>query len=154
MTTNFPSVFDAKTVEQLTERINRLTPASTPQWGVMTVDQMLAHANVTYAMIYEAPGPRPNWLMRLVLQKVVKGKVVGPAPYPRNSPTAPVFRMRGPKDYDAEKARLLAYLQRVQQEGAGAFEGRESPSFGPLTADEWNGLFYKHLDHHLVQFGV
>ena len=33
-------------------------------------------------------------------------------------------------------------------------DGRESLSFGPLTAVEWNGLFSKHLDHHLQQFGV
>lgn len=154
MTTDFPSVFDAEVVAKLNDRISRLTPSTAPEWGSMTVDQMLAHVNVAYAMIYDAPGPRPNWLMRLVLRKVVKRKVVGPTPYPRNSPTAPAFRMRGPKDFDAERARLVAYMQQVQEEGAGTFEGRESPSFGPLTAGEWNGLFYKHLDHHLVQFGV
>ena len=26
--------------------------------------------------------------------------------------------------------------------------------FGPLTPDEWAILMYKHLDHHLRQFGV
>ena len=34
------------------------------------------------------------------------------------------------------------------------FEGKESNSFGPLTKGEWNNMFYKHLDHHLSQFGV
>jgi transposase InsO family protein len=26
--------------------------------------------------------------------------------------------------------------------------------FGPLTPEEWAILMYKHLDHHLRQFGV
>jgi hypothetical protein len=38
--------------------------------------------------------------------------------------------------------------------GADAFEGKESNSFGKLTASEWNIMMYKHLDHHLTQFGV
>ena len=53
-----------------------------------------------------------------------------------------------------EQARLVEYIARVQQEGAQAFDGRESNSFGALTTTEWNTLFYKHLDHHLTQFGV
>jgi hypothetical protein len=79
---------------------------------------------------------------------------VGPTPYPRNTPTAPAFRITDTRDFDTERARLLAYLQQVATEGRSAFEGRESLSFGPLTAAEWNGLFSKHLDHHLQQFGV
>jgi hypothetical protein len=106
-------------------------------------------------MVYEPQKhPKAGFLKRLILNAFVKNAVVGPKPYPHNTPTAPQFRMTGSKDFASEHARLIAYIQRVQQEGASAFEGRESPSFGPLTAAEWNTLFYKHLDHHLVQFGV
>ncbi|MCJ8164098.1 hypothetical protein MKJ04_04535 [Pontibacter sp. E15-1] len=31
---------------------------------------------------------------------------------------------------------------------------QESHSFGRLSSQEWNNMFYKHLDHHLSQFGV
>jgi hypothetical protein len=30
----------------------------------------------------------------------------------------------------------------------------EHPFFGALTPDEWSTGKYKHLDHHLGQFGV
>jgi len=148
------SVFDADDVAELVSRINALTPTTAPQWGKMSVDQMLAHVNVPYEMVYETKHPKPNWLMRFVLKTFVKDKVVGPTPYPKNSPTAPVFRMTGAKDFALEQKRLLTFIERVQRDGARAFEGKESPSFGPLTAAEWNGLFYKHLDHHLTQFRV
>jgi len=54
----------------------------------------------------------------------------------------------------AKQQRLLAFLQRVQRDGERTFNGKESASFGPLTSAQWNVLFYKHLDHHLMQFGV
>ncbi|MGV3710033.1 MAG: DUF1569 domain-containing protein [Gemmatimonas sp.] len=148
------NIFDPAVADEVIGRINRLTPATTPAWGKMTVDQMLAHLNVMYVMVYETTIPRPNAFMRLILRTFVKNAVVGPKPYPRSTPTAPAFRMTGMKDFAAEKARLVAYMQRVARDGKAAFEGRESHSFGPLTASEWNVLFYKHLDHHLTQFGV
>ena len=148
------SVFDHADVAELTARINALTPSTTPQWGKMSVDQMLAHVNVAYEMVYEDRHPKPSWLIRFALKVFVKAKVVGPTPYPRNSPTAPIFRMSGTKEFALERQRLIAFIERVQHDGARTFEDKESPSFGPLTAAEWNVLFYKHLDHHLTQFGV
>jgi len=148
------SVFDPRDVAELTDRINRLTPATAPQWGKMSVDQMLAHLNVSYEMVYDSKWPKPGPVKRIILNLLVKQRVVGPTPYARNLPTAPQFRMKESKDFAAEKQRLIDYLQRVLKEGEPAFEGRESHSFGPLTKTEWNSMFYKHLDHHLTQFGV
>jgi hypothetical protein len=147
-------VFDQRTVAELTERINRLTPASAPQWGKMSADQMLAHCNVSYDMAYTDTYPPANAVMRVLLNLFVRKGVVGPKPYPRNSPTAPAFKVAGPRDFEQEKRKLLDYLERVQRDGRTSFNGRPSPSFGPLSAAEWNTLFYKHLDHHLTQFGV
>lgn len=150
----YADLFDASAVDAAVARIGALTPTSQPQWGRMTVAQMLAHCCVAYEMVYTDTHPRPNVLTRWVLRTIVKEKVVGPAPYPHGSPTAPAFRIRGEPDFAGERERLIAYLRRVAAEGRAAFEGRESLSFGPLTATEWNGLFSKHLDHHLTQFGV
>lgn len=148
------NVFDPATVADLTARINQLTPTTAPQWGKMSVDQMLAHCNVSYDMAYTDKYPQATGVKRLLLKLFVKQAVVGPKPYPRNSPTAPQFRMVGTKNFEDERTKLIGYLHRVQRDGEAAFEGRESPSFGPLSAAEWNTLFYKHLDHHLTQFGV
>lgn len=151
----YPDVFDPAAVETLLRRIAALTPDSAPQWGSMSAAAMLAHVNVAYEMVYEpAKHPRPNALLRFVIRLVAKQGVVGPKPYPRSSRTAPAFLIKGPRDFGAERARLEGFVQRVRDEGRAAFEGRESPSFGPLTADEWSVLFGKHLDHHLRQFGV
>ena len=92
--------------------------------------------------------------MKLILKLLVKNTVVGETPYKRNLRTAPAFLMTTEKDFNAEKARLIGYINRTQQLGEKEFDGKESLSFGKLTINEWNNMFYKHLDHHLTQFGV
>ena len=92
--------------------------------------------------------------MKWVLKKFIKKNIVNEKPYPRNIRTAPAFIIHGNRDFEKEKARLVDYIERTKELGAGYFDGRESHSFGPLNQTEWNNLFAKHLDHHLQQFGV
>ncbi len=148
------SVFNPADVTELKERIDKLTPHSTNLWGKMNVGQMLAHVNVSYEMAYTNKHPKPNAFLRLLLRLFAKNTVVGPQPYKRNIPTAKAFIMTGQKDFEAEKKRLLDFIDHTMQLGKQHFEGKESLSFGKLTSDEWNVMFYKHLDHHLQQFGV
>jgi hypothetical protein len=148
------NVFNAQDVSEIIARINSLTPETRPLWGKMSVGQMLAHLCVSYDMVFDPAYPPNNAFKKFLLKMLVKNSVVGPKPYPKNSPTASEFIIKETKDFTAEKARLIAYIEKVQKMGAAAFDGKESRSFGPLTANEWNMLFYKHLDHHLTQFGV
>ena len=84
----------------------------------------------------------------------VKSAVVGPKPYKRNSRTAPVFIIADERDFEKEKGRLIDYINKTQALGASHFSQKESHSFGPMSSEEWNVMFAKHLDHHLTQFGV
>ena len=149
-----PNIFDHQISEQIVSRINRLSPEQPALWGKMSVDQMLAHCNVTYEMVYSDKHPKPGLLKRKVLQLLVKPTVVNEAPYKRSSRTAPAFLIQDNKDFAAEKRRLIDYIRRTQVLGVKHFEGKESLSFGRLSAVEWNNMFYKHLDHHLSQFGA
>ncbi|MXV15081.1 DUF1569 domain-containing protein [Hufsiella ginkgonis] len=149
-----PDIFSAPVTNDLIERINKLTPASAPGWGKMSVAQMLAHVNVAYEMTFENKHPKPGAFMKFILKLLVKNTVVSETPYKKHSKTAPAFIITDARDLETEKARLIAYLLKTQELGAAAFDGRESHSFGPLSVTEWNNMFYKHLNHHLIQFGV
>jgi len=140
--------------ENMQNRIKQLSKDSTAKWGKMSVSQMLAHINVAYEMTFENIHPKPNGLMKLILKMLVKKSVVGPKPYPKNGKTAPQFIIKDERDFNKEKTRLLSYMEKTKDLGTSHFEGKESHSFGPLTAKEWNVMFSKHLDHHLTQFGV
>lgn len=149
-----PNIFTSAVTHEIIGRINSLTPTSAAQWGKMNVSQMLAHCSVTYEMVYENIHPKPNAFMRFILKAMVKPKVVSEKPYGQNNPTAPAFLIKGDKNFDSEKKRLIDYINKTQQLGEAEFNNKESLSFGPLSANEWNNMFYKHLDHHLRQFGV
>ena len=150
-----PNIFTSEVTEKVIARINQLTPQSQPQWGKMSVDKMLAHLNVAYETIYE-PGKHPplNFFMKIIMKLFVKSSLTGEKPLRKNSPTASYFIIASDKDFAAEKARLIEFIRQTQQLGEQHFDGKESSSMGTLTKTQWSNLLYKHLDHHLTQFGV
>ena len=148
------NIFEKSASEGVIARINALSASTQPNWGKMTVGQMLAHCCVAYEMVYENKHPRPNTFVRFMLKMFVKPNVVNDKPYPKNGRTAPVFIISDERDFDTEKARLTNYITKTQALGEVAFDNKESHSFGNLTKTEWSNLFYKHIDHHLTQFGV
>lgn len=148
------SVFNLNDVNEVINRIDRLTPETKALWGSMSVSQMLAHCNVSYEMAYENIHPKPNFFMKLILKSFVKKYVVSEIPYKQSLKTAPAFIITEDKDFAKEKERLVNYIKKTQELGEAFFDGKESHSFGPLNKTEWNNMFYKHLDHHLHQFGV
>ena len=149
------NIFEKTIAEHTIARINQLTASSTAHWGKMDVSQMLAHCSVTYEMIYDTHHVAPNFFVKFMLKALLKKRLVdATTPYKRNSGTAPAFIIKSEKNFEVEKKRLVDFIARTQSLGAHHFDGKASLSFGNLTSTEWNNLFYKHLDHHLMQFGV
>ena len=148
------NIFEANETIIVIDRINKLGVTTRPLWGKMTADQMLAHCNVTYEMSFEDKHKKPNGFTKFMLKVFVKNMVVGDKPYKKNSKTAPQFLIVDARNFEGEKERLINYLNKAQNLGADYFDGKESHSFGKLTKQEWNTMFFKHLDHHLSQFGV
>ena len=92
--------------------------------------------------------------MRFILRKLVKNYVLGPKPYTKNGTTNPEFIIKEVRNFEVEKQKLIQNIVETRELGESFFEGRENISFGKMTAMEWNRMYYKHLDHHLSQFGV
>jgi hypothetical protein len=148
------NIFDQKVTTEIINRIRLLNASSQPAWGKMSVGKMLAHCSVTYELIYDNKHPKAGSAKKLLLKLFVKNTVVNEKPYKKSSPTAPEFIIKEDKNFDNEKKRLIDYITKTQQLGENHFEGKESNSFGKLNKTEWNNMFYKHIDHHLTQFGV
>lgn len=148
------NIFKLEETSEIIHRINQLTPSTKNLWGKMNVAQMLAHCNVTYAMVYTDKYPKPNSIKKFLLKAFVKNAVVSEKPYPKNGRTAPDFLISDERDFDKEKNELIDYINKTQSLGESHFDNKDSHSFGKLTKEEWNNMFYKHLNHHLNQFGV
>lgn len=149
-----PNIFSKEVADEIISRINTLTPSTPALWGKMNVAQMLAHCNVTYEMLYTDKHKKASGFLKFILKLMVKPIVTNEKPYKKSSQTAPAFIITDERIFNDEKARLIEHINRVQAEGVAAFEGRESLSFGPLNSIGWNNMFYKHLNHHLSQFGA
>jgi hypothetical protein len=74
----------------------------------------------------------------------------------RNSPSSPELFSADPTECDFERERgyLIAAIDRFANEGAACCSQHPHPFFGPLKPQQWAILMYKHIDHHLRQFGV
>lgn len=149
-----PNIFTKEVSDKVIQRINMLTPYAQPIWGKMNVAQMLAHCNVMYEMVYDDKHPKPNFMMKIIMKAFVKKIVVSDKPYKHNSQTAPAFKIQESRNFEPEKKRLIDYINKAQQSGENSFDNKVSFSFDRLSKMEWNNMFYKHLDHHLSQFGV
>ena len=148
------NIFQKDIAEQYIQRIQNLTPESKPIWGKMSVDQVMAHCNVTYEMIYEDKFPKPGAFKKFLLKLLVKNPVVNEKPYKKSTPTGNQFIINNARNFEIERKRLIDFIRKTQELGETYFDGKESHSFGPLNKSEWNNMFVKHLDHHLSQFGV
>ncbi len=149
------NIFDANVTEEIVTRINKLNANSQPQWGKMNVSQMLAHCCVSYDYVYnEGKYTKPKGIKKVMLKLFIKPLVTNETPYKKNGRTAPDFLITEEKVFETEKTRLIGFLERTQKLGGEHFNNKESHAFGSLKTNEWNNMFYKHLDHHLTQFNV
>ena len=151
---NLLNTFDPTTTTQTLNRLDKLSNTTKPQWGKMNSAQMMAHLSVPYDMAYGKKESNPSFFGKLMLKLFVKNIVVGDKPYSKNSRTSPDFIIADERNFETEKARLIANIKETEAKGSSYFEGKESSAFGKLSAQQWSVQFYKHLDHHFTQFGV
>ena len=97
----------------------------------------------------------PRMFLGRILGPLVKSKVLKvEAPLKRNTPTAKSLVVTGERDLGKERQSLCALIDRFSAGGPQGCTKHPHTFFGSLTPDEWAQLMYKHLDHHLRQFGV
>lgn len=145
------NLFDPVAKQEIIDRINNLTPQTNQLWGKMNVSQMLAHVQMPIRIAYGTHQPKGSFLLRLI-GPLFKSKLWDKNPYKQGLPTDPTFVMTGQeKDFEEEKKALLEMVSNFSKE---TIVGEHHPVFGRLSKDNWSKATWKHLDHHLRQFGV
>src|SRR5712672_2261036 len=149
------NLFDAAMANQVKTRLGKLEPQSERRWGKMTAAQMLAHCSVSMQWavgeLVPEKGPLPVRLMgRLVKPMVFRNE----DPLRKNSPTAKSLIVADERDLGNERDRLSGLIDKFAAGGAVGCTRNPHSFFGKMTPEELAILMYKHLDHHLRQFGV
>ena len=147
------SIYNPADNQKIIERINKLTPESKALWGKMTVDQMLHHSKLASDTAFGKQDLKINFLMK-ILGKMLKKKVFYGGEMGKNSPTAKEFIITEHYDLEKVKSELIANFSRFASEGKSSIKMMNHPFWGKMTYEDWDALMWKHLDHHLKQFGV
>lgn len=130
------------------QRLETLNGTETRQWGTMTESQMLKHCRKQIGLaLGKIPSkpmfPRPiQWL-----SKVTFGYYI---PWPKNLVTAPEMMVAEDETFEIEREKLLYSIQKLVETDT----FHPHPIFGNMNKEDWGKIAYKHLDHHLRQFGA
>ncbi|MBS1978906.1 MAG: DUF1569 domain-containing protein [Bacteroidetes bacterium] len=146
------SLLNPPDLQHLQLRINNLEISSARRWGTMTVEEMLTHCIRQIQLAtgeIKAPAQGPG-VLHTALGKWISLSAI---PWPKGLPTPKEMNMKKQgitlDAFEVVRNQLLEYLNKATSEPSLTAH----PFFGNLSREEWGRLIYKHLDHHLKQFG-
>ena len=148
------NLFEVAMVDEVKQRMTQLRPDSQRLWGKMNAAQAVAHCTAGLELALGDRRP-PRLLIGRIIGPMIKSKAFREdEPMRRNSPTVQGLVVRDERDLDIERQRLCSMIDRFAAAGPQGCTAHPHSFFGRLTPDEWSMWMYKHLDHHLQQFGV
>lgn len=147
------SIFDQNAVDEVIARVGKLNVADKAIWGKMTASEMLAHCNLAHQGILKAPKADKNggfkkWVTKLYFIHWMKE-------FPKGARGPGRFDMKDKVDvslFEEEKSKfvhIIGKYAKLEHQLAGFH-----PRFGKLTHKEWGIFVWRHVDHHLRQFGL
>lgn len=147
------NLFEREAVDEVISRIDKLQPSSPRQWGKMDVAQMLAHCCAAMDMASGRLNP-PRLLIGRLIGPLFKSVYTNEKPFSKDNPTSNDLRVSNERDFLREQQQLREKVRQFHDGGAGKCTRHPHPFFGALTPQQWSRGMYKHLDHHLRQFGA
>lgn len=148
------SLFETNTLQEITDRINSLNNSSSPDWGKMNVAQMLKHCQVPFGVINGTVKmeTKVGFFKKLIFS-LMKPLMYNDKPWRKNVPTGKEFIINEDVEFDKEKENLLQLVNEFYKRKNQTVWPLH-PVFGKFTKEQYGKMNYKHLDHHLRQFGV
>jgi len=147
-------VFNRSEIDSFKKRIAQLSSKSEPQWGKMTVYQMLKHCTENEKMLLTEKTFKRLFIGKLFGKLALKGNIKNNDPLKRNSPTHPDLVIKGSGDVEAEKKVWLDLLDKYPTKTSSTYGHFVHPFFGKMDKRQVSIFAHKHIDHHLRQFGV
>jgi hypothetical protein len=147
------NLYEQDSVQEIVARIDALQPTAERLWGKMDVSQMLAHCSAAMDMASGKINP-PRMLIGRLIGSFVKPIYTNEKPFSKSSPTEKKLVIADQREFQRERERLKVCVQEFHQGGESKCTRHPHPFFGPLSPQDWSRGMFKHLDHHLRQFGA
>jgi hypothetical protein len=145
------SIWNSQARRELHDRVASLASDRRAEWGRFTAPKMVCHLAESLKM---ALGDLPVAAKKSPIRyPPMKQLIVYVLPFPKGVPTAPALLAREPKEWTVDVADVQSLLDRAA--GSRSTDAwPEHPAFGRLSRRAWGVLIYRHMDHHLRQFGA
>jgi hypothetical protein len=142
--------------EAIVRRLHTVVPESPRRWGRMSAHQMLCH--LTDVFRSSMGERRVKSTLPIVAQVPVRWVAIWlPLRWPRGFPAPPEWDQMiagtPPSNFEQDRSELLRIFARFTEQPR-TFAWSEHAIFGHLSDREWQRLGYRHMDHHLRQFGA
>jgi hypothetical protein len=145
------SIWQDEARRELHDRVGRLAPDRRAAWGRFTAPKMVCHLaeSLKMAMGDLKVPPKQSPLRYPPLKQLI----VYVAPFPKGVPTAPELLARAPREWRDDVADVRSLLE-LAAASRTTDTWPQHPAFGKLSTRAWGVLIYRHMDHHLKQFGA
>ena len=151
------TISEQRSLDQLFGRLAVLTPQTLRRWGTLTPAEMLCHLGDAGDVVLghrALSGPAPSPVRRPVFKWLA---LRSPIPWPKGVATRPGVdpRKEGtrPGDFERDRTRVITGLKELATAPRERLPAAHS-RFGLMTREDWHRWAYRHVDHHLRQFGL
>jgi hypothetical protein len=148
------NIFTDLPYAQIVHRLKGLNATSERQWGTMTPAQMLRHCRSQVDFILN-PTDDVKVYKTMLRFSPIRWLALYGMPWPKNTKTAPEMDVNkgltDTADFETELKLILEALHNLYH--AQHVEAIH-PLFGKMGKTQWGRVVWKHLDHHLRQFGL
>ncbi len=148
------NIFSTSTINEFKTRIENLNPSAEAKWGKMNVYQMLKHCTENERMMVREKDYPRRFIGRIFGKMALKANTKDAKPLDKNGPTHPELIFTDNGDVEAQKQEWIALLEKYPLLDESAYSDFVHPFFGKMTSEQISTFAYKHVDHHLRQFGA
>ena len=148
------SLFDPESLSKVNSRIDKITEDTNPNWGKMNAGQMLKHCQTPFHIVNGTIEMKTKvGFMKKLVFKMMKSIMYNDKPLRHNVPTSKEFIIDYQVNFNDEKGKLIELIDGFHHRKDQS-HFKPHPIFENFEKDQWGKMQYKHLDHHLTQFGV
>lgn len=147
------SLLKKETADFIIARVQNLSAVHQPQWGAMTASEMLLHCNSCNRQILEESRGNKKTQIKQYLLRIL-ALYIAPN-FKKNIQGELEHHTKGKAndlDFETYRKEFIHLINKFPVNTRCLTLSH--PAFGNISTQEWGIAAYKHMDHHLRQFGV
>ena len=147
------SLYMSGVYQECIDRIGLLSENTNAQWGVMDAAQMISHCAEVLEVMNGKELKNTPFIVKL-FKPLIRHVVVNDKAYSRSMKTHPQYIQKTERVFEFEKRRFLQAMDDFVKRSPEETNAIMHPLFGKMSMQKKGWSMYKHLDHHLRQFGL